>query len=664
MRILAIVVALAGLAGAGYGAWHLAGYGATVIEERTEVEVETALDAAGQDWVEVEADGRRVALSGTAPSEAARFRALDVAEALVSEDDLDDAITLADAEELPPEPLELAVLLTRDLVTLMGRVPDSAEEQIAALRAAPERRLVDLMTLDEDRDAPLWPDAVMLLTEALPRIETGQMQLSDGTLRVEAALPDEESRQALTALLRDGAPDGLALDLALTAPRMVLSPYPFTLSVSEGVYALDACAAPDEATARDILRTVASTTGLSGLTCPVALGVPDGNWLATVRTGIDLLSDLPAATLTIRDRVVAVEPGEALETEVAERAAERVRADLPEGYTLTVMRPATVAEAPTPTETAAPIGLTLSRGASDLSVTGAVSGMDGVEALESYAATAYPAVTTEIDLIADAPGSALPLADALVLLDALALLDTGSIRAQGDEVRITGTGAGEDLEARLLSTLDGRLMSDPEIVVEVEGYAPPVEAPAETPIEIETPSVSAAECDTAVARVQADQRIEFAPGSATLDIGSAGPLDAIASVLATCPGTQVFIDAFTDSSGGEDGNMRISQARADSVLDALLARGVFLDRMQAEGFGEVNPIATNETAEGRELNRRIEFRVVDPAGQEQDGTPETDDESVDQTEDEGEADTGTPDITTGEEAPEADTDEEASAPAE
>ena len=74
-------------------------------------------------------------------------------------------------------------------------------------------------------------------------------------------------------------------------------------------------------------------------------------------------------------------------------------------------------------------------------------------------------------------------------------------------------------------------------------------------------------------------------------------------------------------------NEQLSQARADAVLNAIMARRVLVSNLSARGYGESRPIADNDTEEGRELNRRIEFRLVaaDEAGED---TAETQNEDA------------------------------------
>lgn len=72
---------------------------------------------------------------------------------------------------------------------------------------------------------------------------------------------------------------------------------------------------------------------------------------------------------------------------------------------------------------------------------------------------------------------------------------------------------------------------------------------------------------------------------------------------------RVEIQGYTDNIGSESYNMNLSQRRADAVKQYLQSKGVSASRLRATGYGESNPIADNKTAEGRAMNRRIEFKI-------------------------------------------------------
>ena len=84
-------------------------------------------------------------------------------------------------------------------------------------------------------------------------------------------------------------------------------------------------------------------------------------------------------------------------------------------------------------------------------------------------------------------------------------------------------------------------------------------------------------------------------------------LDQVASVLIANPDVGITIEGHTDSKGGDDYNMKLSQQRADSVKNYLVGKGVAGSRLSTRGYGKTRPIATNDTEEGRALNRRIEL---------------------------------------------------------
>lgn len=101
----------------------------------------------------------------------------------------------------------------------------------------------------------------------------------------------------------------------------------------------------------------------------------------------------------------------------------------------------------------------------------------------------------------------------------------------------------------------------------------------------------------------------FELNSTTLKAESADKLDNLVAFLNEHPEANVEIVGHTDTSGAASYNQTISEKRAESVANALVEKGVDASRIHARGEGESNPIASNETREGRQLNRRVEVIV-------------------------------------------------------
>jgi OmpA-OmpF porin, OOP family len=103
----------------------------------------------------------------------------------------------------------------------------------------------------------------------------------------------------------------------------------------------------------------------------------------------------------------------------------------------------------------------------------------------------------------------------------------------------------------------------------------------------------------------------FDLGKTTIRPESGSLLDEIATVLKQHPEiTRVVVEGHTDSTGSARGNLRLSQARAESVVDAIVQRGIEKARLTAKGFGSSRPIASNDTPEGRDANRRVEISIA------------------------------------------------------
>jgi outer membrane protein OmpA-like peptidoglycan-associated protein len=101
----------------------------------------------------------------------------------------------------------------------------------------------------------------------------------------------------------------------------------------------------------------------------------------------------------------------------------------------------------------------------------------------------------------------------------------------------------------------------------------------------------------------------FDTGKYTLKSGAREKLSKVAGILLAYPGLNIEVDGHTDNVGGDEFNQKLSDQRAGSVRDYLIAQGVATNSVTAKGFGKTQPIDTNDTAAGRQINRRVELVV-------------------------------------------------------
>ena len=104
--------------------------------------------------------------------------------------------------------------------------------------------------------------------------------------------------------------------------------------------------------------------------------------------------------------------------------------------------------------------------------------------------------------------------------------------------------------------------------------------------------------------------VSFNTGSTTLAQSSTEQIDAIVTALKSNPNVKIMLRGHTDNVGSSQGNMALSQKRADSLKAEFVSKGIDASRISTEGKGDSDPIASNDTKEGRILNRRVDIAVV------------------------------------------------------
>jgi len=143
---------------------------------------------------------------------------------------------------------------------------------------------------------------------------------------------------------------------------------------------------------------------------------------------------------------------------------------------------------------------------------------------------------------------------------------------------------------------DGAMSPSPE--PEATAIAEPTETPSPSPVVL--PDLSG---------------VTFLSGEATITTGGTAVLDeaaaALLAVLEDYPNLKVSIEGHSDSSGVAAQNLVLSQERAEAVSAYLAAKGVPISILSAQGFGDTNPIADNNTSDGRAANRRVELILTE-----------------------------------------------------
>ncbi len=107
-----------------------------------------------------------------------------------------------------------------------------------------------------------------------------------------------------------------------------------------------------------------------------------------------------------------------------------------------------------------------------------------------------------------------------------------------------------------------------------------------------------------------ENAVRFDTNKATLTAGAKANLDKLVSVFNQYPDTNIQIYGYTDNTGTPEYNLKLSDQRAASVRSYLAGKGINNSRFTTTGLGIADPIATNDTVEGRSLNRRVEFAIT------------------------------------------------------
>ncbi len=171
-------------------------------------------------------------------------------------------------------------------------------------------------------------------------------------------------------------------------------------------------------------------------------------------------------------------------------------------------------------------------------------------------------------------------------------LNTLTASLNGTELSLQGSVASADA----IKALNGKMSQELALNVDNQLRAEPL-------------PVKKYNCSEEINTLLSDSRINFATAKAVIEQSSFALLESIKAVVIRCPDASFEVSGHTDSTGNADFNKRLSEQRAQAVLNHLNGLGLDIQNFTAVGYGPEQAIADNATAEGRAKNRRIEFKL-------------------------------------------------------
>ncbi len=598
------VLAAAAFAGAGIVMLAIAFLAAVAVERRTETAVTNALSGASADWAQVSVDGLRVTLTGSAPNEAERFRAINVAGSVVDSGRIIDALDAIPAKAVAAPRFSVEMLRNNDSVQLIGLLPQDPGEggiskealldNVAAF--ASDTAVSNMLETAAYPPADGWNEALKFGMDALKLLPSAKISVDAERVAVTAITDSEDQKRNVEAALRNAKPAAITLVLDVSAPRPVIAPFTLRFLIDDQGARFDACSADTEVARRRILAAAGVAGAPADTPCAIGLGVPTPRWSEAVEAVISAVVSLGGGSVTISDADITLEAPQGVSQPTLDRVVGELESSLPEVFSLAASLGAGTTEGQGPAEFLATMG-----------ETGTVEiGGRLVDELQRNAVMAYSEAAFGADKVKMAARLDPALPDGwpvrvMAGLEAMKQLTSGKLVVRHDSVTVKGVTGSPQARSQIAQILSGKLGQGQSFQVDVR-YDVELDPDAAPP--------PPEDCAAEIAAILSRQKIAFTPGSSEI-AGTAMPtLTAIAEVLGDCPVMLMEIGGFTDSQGSEGGNLALSQARADAVLFALQGRRVDVSGMRAKGYGEASPVADNDTDAGREANRRIEFTLI------------------------------------------------------
>ena len=575
---------------------------AIFIETISKNQLKSALEKAEYSWVKIDPDGLQLFIHGNAPTDSERIGAIEVARSIVAPKRLIDNIFVEDRTNTKQKVLNLKILKSMDRVLIIGTFPTEFGpfefEEILKKRLSPSDDY-DIIADQTELVPPVnWEAITLYAVSLLDMIKIGKIETDGNQLLFEGIASDNRYKGNLKEYIKSRAPPNLPVEISLHQPRELISPFTFQVEIKNGLLKYSNCVVGDEKSKGQIIKMAKKLDAIALEECLVGLGEPSPQWTKALEKAFSVSAQLVNAKVIFDNLNVSIILDHSFSKKEYSEIITSISNTFPPEFVLSLVKLSNDdnnnLSSNKVVATLSPEGL--------VKIVGPVSESFDEALIANFAKARFGSeqASTSLYNVASLPtGWGFRI---IAGLEGLHELKNGILEITPNLIEIKGTTQQQFSSAKITKIIGDKIGYNQRLSIEIDYVARP------EPVDN---SLTARQCVDKINNVLQSRKINFEPSSDRVDLTGQKILDDIAKILFNCSDIILEIGGHTDSQGREQMNLSLSQARANAVLFELQRRRILTKNIVAKGYGETRPIASNGTEQGREQNRRIEFKHID-----------------------------------------------------
>ena len=567
--------------------------------------INTEISKNENNWIKASFDELSVSLSGTAPNQIDQLALVKKIEILAGQLEIINKTSVAPTKDKNKSSLRLELIRDGSQITVIGLVPNLKLKEKISNELNKLQNTTNIDNFVEVFEFPTTLNFDSIFTKALwfvDKIAFGKVEIIEKEIRVLALISNNNDALNLKRIITKRALDDQSIILEILSPNPIISPFVLVYNLSKSGGNLERCSAGNLGEEKKLLTALQSQPLLKTLPCSIGGGSPSPNWTQVVISGIKSLQSIGSGSLLVSDlnlslTITSSQPGININ-----RKIDNLRAELPDEFTLNVKVPNLTDENLHASEWQDSFiavknknGLIILRGQLQNDLTKIII-------LAHARATFGPNfVNAFLELNPDLP---IDLASRIITgITALKTLYEGEIRVAPNKISINGTSSSATDRVNLINFVKEKISLSENLEINII-YDATIKPTKIQP----TPK----QCVNKINAILKEAQIKFEPASTEITGSSRQTVKKIADIMKDCEQVVMEISGHTDSQGREQMNLGLSQLRAEAVKSSILSRRVLVRNLIPKGYGESQPIADNKSETGREMNRRIAFKLLKP----------------------------------------------------